>query len=131
MKTSYLFVYGTLLDQLENNMSVFLRANSKIIGKGYFYGKVYKISWYPGAILSNLNTDKVYGTLVQLNTPENALPILDDYEGFVPNNPNNSLFLRKQIGVYLNDIVYKAWVYIYNKPVNEENRIFSGNFLKQ
>ncbi|WP_083692364.1 gamma-glutamylcyclotransferase [Seonamhaeicola sp. S2-3] len=112
-------------------MSAFLRAQATVISKGYFIGKLYKISWFPGDVLSNNETHKVYGTLVQLNTTKTIFDVLDDYEGFNANKPKESLFIRKKVTVFANNNhVYNAWVYLYNQKVNQQNRIVSGDFLK-
>ncbi|TXE15033.1 gamma-glutamylcyclotransferase [Seonamhaeicola algicola] len=129
MTAHYLFVYGTLLQNAENEMSAFLKAHATVISKGYFIGQLYKISWFPGAILSNDQTQKVYGTLVKLT--KNVFEVLDDYEDFKPNNPSKSLFIRQKVTVFAkNNRVYNAWVYLYNQNVNPQNRIVSGDFLK-
>ncbi|MFY0712651.1 gamma-glutamylcyclotransferase [Seonamhaeicola sp. NFXS20] len=131
MNTDYLFVYGTLLQNVNNNISTFLKTHATVISKGYFIGKLYKISWFPGAVLSNIKTHKVYGTLVKLNTAKTIFDVLDDYECFNPNNPKDSLFIRQKVTVFTkNNHVYNAWVYLYNQKVNQQNRIVSGDFLK-
>ncbi|TYA96522.1 gamma-glutamylcyclotransferase, partial [Seonamhaeicola marinus] len=52
-------------------------------------------------------------------------------EDFKPNNPSKSLFIRQKVTVFAkNNRVYNAWVYLYNQNVNPQNRIVSGDFLK-
>jgi gamma-glutamylcyclotransferase (GGCT)/AIG2-like uncharacterized protein YtfP len=44
----YLFVYGTLLKDINNKMSVYLNENADFYSNGYFIGKLYNIRKYPG-----------------------------------------------------------------------------------
>ncbi|WP_052825942.1 gamma-glutamylcyclotransferase family protein [Neotamlana nanhaiensis] len=94
MDSNFLFVYGTLLQNANNTMSKFLIANSTPLGKAYCNGKLYKISWFPGAVLSDKASDKIYGTLVKLEDAERVFKQLDDYEGYDSNNVADSLFIR-------------------------------------
>jgi gamma-glutamylcyclotransferase (GGCT)/AIG2-like uncharacterized protein YtfP len=81
MNSDYLFVYGTLLKDFDSHMSKFLERNSDFIGAGYFYGKLFEVSWYPAAILSNISSEKVFGHIFKIHENEKIFKILDDYEG--------------------------------------------------
>lgn len=112
-------------------MSRFLSNNSTIEGKAYFIGKLYRISWFPGAVLSTDTLEKVFGTFIKLNNAEETFKVLDDYEGYDVNNPKASLFIRQLVTIYdEKNTSYQAWVYLYNQNVEAETRILSGDFLK-
>lgn len=112
-------------------MSRFLCLNSNVLGKAYIHGKLYKISWFPGVLLSNDVSEKVYGTLFKLNSVSKTLKVLDDYEGFNESNINESLFKREITTVFLeNGNTINAWVYLYNQNIENKQRILSGDFLK-
>ena len=131
MDSDYLFVYGTLQEELDNDMSKFLVKHSENIGKGYIHAKLYKISWYPGAVLSHSKTNKVYGTVFKLKQSKTVFKVLDEYEGYVESSLSKSLYVRKRAAIYLqNNTQLKAWVYEYNQSVSNENHISSGDFLK-
>ncbi len=111
-------------------MSRFLSMNSEVKGKGYILGKLYKISWFPGAILSDLEENKVFGTLFKLKNVNPTFKVLDAYEGFDTQNVESSLFKREITTAFLeNKTTINTWVYIYNQPVENSERILSGNFL--
>lgn len=130
MKPEYIFVYGTLQTAANNAMSRFLMQYSKIIGKGFMFGKLYKISWFPGAVRSETD-DKVYGTVFKLNPEHDVFKTLDDYEGFYKNDITASLFIRELTEVFLEDgDRLSAWVYLYNQNIVDAPQIISGDFLK-
>lgn len=126
MQDHYLFVYGTLLNNANNPFSDYLSNNSQLIDSGYFLGKLFRISWYPGAIRSDVETDKVHGSVFKLFNINTVLKELDAYEGIA-----EGLYKRELLNVVLrDDLQLKCWVYIYNQPITHFRRIPSGHFLK-
>lgn len=131
MNTDYLFVYGTLQQGLKNEMSQFLLQNAEVIAKGCIQGKLYAISWFPGAVLSTGTENHVYGTVFKLQYTFNTFKVLDAYEGCDLSQPNTSLFTRDITTVFLeNGTSVAAWVYLYNQNVDHKTQILSGDFLK-
>lgn len=131
MNLDYLFVYGTLQEAVDNDMSRFLSQNSQVIGKGYFNGELYSVSWFPGAVLNAQSLDKVYGTIFKLKDAEFVFKTLDAYEGYNTHSPKTSLFTRALVPAYLdNGTEINTWVYLFNQSVSNYKRIFSGDFLK-
>ena len=131
MNSEYLFVYGTLQQELDNEMSKFLIQHSETTGNGFVFGKLYRISWFPGMVLSNDKTDKVFGSIFKLNDYQKVFGVLDGYEGFDKHNPKSSLFIRTKTIAYLeNNKAIKTWVYLYNRTIDNEEQIYSGRFIK-
>ena len=130
MDSDYLFVYGTLLKDLDNEMSNFLASQSVFTGKGYFYGELYKVSWYPGAILSNNVSNKVYGMIFKVKNSEVVFKVLDEYEGLGDHQSKPYLFKRELITVFIEtNIKIKSWVYLYDRPIKNLKKIISGDFI--
>lgn len=118
------FVYGTLRSDANGAMSSFLKRHAKYVDKGKIEGKLYAVSWYPAAV--EASERYVIGEVWRLFNPENAFPMLDEYEG-AP-----SLYVRKEVLVRLfDDTTLSAWVYFYNQPVDRYREIASGDFLNQ
>lgn len=112
-------------------MSRFLSENSELVGKGHILGILYRISWFPGVVLSDNSSDKVFGTIFKLKNSDNVFSVLDDYEGFYEDNLKESLFKRVQTTVFLeNADPLISWVYLYNQNIENSQRIISGDFLK-
>ncbi|MFI1743342.1 gamma-glutamylcyclotransferase family protein [Thalassobellus sediminis] len=131
MNSDYLFVYGTLQNNLDNDMSKFLSIHAIFISRGYFHGKLYRVSWFPGAITSINGSNKVYGSIFKLKNPETVFSVLDDYEGVGENHSKPNLYKRQIVKAYVEDgTVLQSWVYIYNHKIAHLEQIISGDFLK-
>lgn len=126
--TPFLFVYGTLLYHAENIMSEYLSQKSSFHGKGFIYGQIYKVDYYPGATYDPSSSHQVFGDIVQLKNPQQVFEVLDHYEGYNANSPETSLFIREIIPVQIQDKVIHAWVYLFNRPTEEYPVIESGNY---
>lgn len=128
-ESNYLFVYGTLLKDFDSYMSKFLNNNSEFIGKGYFHGKLYEVSWYPGAVLSEDVTEKVYGHLFKILNNKKTFKILDDYEGISETAEYSDEYVRVLINTHLETgDQLKSWVYVYNHDISKLKRILSGDY---
>ncbi|WP_027137379.1 gamma-glutamylcyclotransferase family protein [Gaetbulibacter saemankumensis] len=129
---NYLFVYGTLMQDVENEMSQFLKKHSTFVGKGNFQGSLYEVAGYPGAILSENETYKVYGDLFIIQDAEYVFSILDPYEGIEESTIETDLYKREVVDVILESgVLVKAWVYLYNLEVTNLRLIPSGYYLKK
>ena len=125
-----LFVYGTLMKAVGGKMHDLLARHARYVGEGFFQGQLYLVSTYPGVIRSPDARDQVRGEIYQLTRPEHVFPRLDEYEGYSPDCPQSALYIRCREKVRLasgEDI--SAWIYLYNRPVKENQRIASGDFL--
>lgn len=117
-----LFVYGTLRTAVRDPEYQMLDRHVEFVGMGSFQGKLYNLGPYPGAIPSPSEEDVLTGEVYLLEDPDHILPILDDYEGHG--------YHREQLDVRLDtDERIKAWIYLYDEPLKEENRILSGDYL--
>jgi gamma-glutamylcyclotransferase (GGCT)/AIG2-like uncharacterized protein YtfP len=125
---TYLFTYGTLTGDFNNPFAEKLRAHAFYVGKGYFPGSLYLISWFPGAVYNPESGSKVYGEIYRLTSPEIILAELDAYED-VFEDEKASLYLRKQIPVVAQDsLTVNCWVYVYNQPVTDLQLLSDGIF---
>ncbi|GAA3585413.1 gamma-glutamylcyclotransferase [Snuella lapsa] len=128
---SYLFVYGTLLKGCDNEMSQFLAEHSHFVEKGFFYGKLYEVDGYPGAILSTNPVDKVYGSVYKVLDAEMVFKSLDDYEGIDISVSERDLYKRLRVKVYMESgVSLQTWVYIYNLSTLGLQLIPSGKYLQ-
>ena len=122
--THTLFVYGTLLNGmgLWNDL-----VGSPFLGHGIVAGVLYDLGGFPGL---QEGTGSVYGELYEIS-PE-ILNHLDEIEGYSPENPYSSLYLRKEISVqkFNEDFSVRAYSYFYNKSIENIRKIPSGDYRR-
>jgi gamma-glutamylcyclotransferase (GGCT)/AIG2-like uncharacterized protein YtfP len=127
-----LFTYGTLRsghapDEIAPAVEKLLP-----VGRGSVHGLLYDLGGYPGAILDPASPQKIYGTVSQLPPDENFLRLLDEYEGFDRDAPNNGLFIRTLRPVVLSTgRTLPCWIYVYNGPLGSACVVPDGRYLKK
>ena len=126
----YLFAYGTLQPGCAPAGVATLAAQLRPVGAGFVRGVLYDLGRYPGAVSDATSKNKIAGTVMQLPENETLLPQLDDYEGFDPQSPATSEFVRERQIVELSDgQKLECWFYRYNGKVDETRVIPSGLWL--
>ena len=101
--TAILYTYGTLRPGLKEPIRV--------------PGKLYNVSWFPGAILDEQSQSSFLAEPVEVQNWDRV----DGYEGYDPSNPEGSLYIRRP---FLDGFIYE-----YNRPVNDLEEIVSGDWL--
>jgi gamma-glutamylcyclotransferase (GGCT)/AIG2-like uncharacterized protein YtfP len=131
MKNEYLFVYGMLRRTVNKDMHQVLIQHADYVSEAVYQGKLYKVSYYPGAVPSDDPADVVHGEVYQLKDPDTVLPKLDQYEGCGPGIQEPTEYKRIKIHVRIDpDQTVEAWMYRYNRPVDHLALIISGDFSK-
>ncbi|NCI47809.1 gamma-glutamylcyclotransferase family protein [Sediminibacterium soli] len=129
--TPYLFVYGSLRKGFHHPAYEYISRYFRFAGDARVKGKLYDLGSYPAALPTEEDSF-ITGELYCINTPDEfdwAIAQLDDYEGLNTENGEPSLYRRDTVTVYLNDATETAWIYWYNRPVNEQTRIPTGDLL--
>ncbi len=128
----HLFTYGTLRKGENNPMQNYLEKKADWIGKALFCGKLYYANGHPAAILSAHEEDQIVGDVYEFDNGSPLLRELDRYEGYRPDSPDESLYIRRKRDVTLqkNHEVFAAWIYIYNQPIDKANLIVSGDYVQ-
>lgn len=111
----WLFVFGTLHpDRAPGEIADAVR-HLRPIGPGTIQGVRYQLPDYPAVVLNPHGTDTVSGDVFALPQDPPILARLDEYEGYQPENPADSLFLRLKTPVTFADGSQQdCWVYVYN-----------------
>ena len=89
---------------------------------GRIRGVLYDLGSYPGLIDGGGN---VVGEIYRIRTPD-VLTVLDDYEDFDPENPEESIFVRRAVPLIHPGLT--AWVYFYNGPIAGYRKVPSGDW---
>lgn len=119
-----LFAYGTLLHH-DNPIAQLLKNKLTYVAPGVINGELYDIGDYPGLIINN-GDNRVYGIVYDVD--DETLAVIDDYEGYGPEQDQPNLYTRKLVNITAEGGVINAWVYIYNLPVTGLPLISSGNY---
>ncbi|GHT46357.1 hypothetical protein FACS189454_07370 [Planctomycetales bacterium] len=126
------FCYGTLRKG-QCRFSVMERLGIVSKKTGSIKGTLYQCGSYPGAVPGNLKTKRrVIGDVIQVRNVAEAMRQLDCIEGFYGFGNPRSLFCRRIVPVELsNGKTTLAWVYVYNRSVENLNQIKSGDWVKR
>lgn len=123
------FFYGTLMAGFDRRRRAGIDQNLTYVGRGSIPGALFDLGIYPAAVPAP--EGRVWGEVYEAGEPEAVLAALDEIEGFRPDNPDGSLYLRQQAEVTLPDGTRaQAWVYFYNAPLGRASRIPSGDYLE-
>lgn len=111
-----MFVYGTLRQGF--GLSHLLKTAS-FQGAGFVYGTMYDLGSYPGIKLNEQDkTHKVIGEVYFID--RETMARLDYIEGYRPNEPEHSLYIRKPV-IVLNSNHEEQFGYIYEYNQNTDN----------
>jgi gamma-glutamylcyclotransferase (GGCT)/AIG2-like uncharacterized protein YtfP len=123
----YLFSYGTLLPGRTPNEIAAAVEKLRPVGDGFVRAVLYDLGDYPGAVLDPSSQQIVAGTVFQLPEDEDVLRQLDEYEGFNPDAPGKSLFIRARCPVTLaSGSTLECWIYVYNGELDPVRVMESG-----
>ncbi|WP_022693044.1 gamma-glutamylcyclotransferase family protein [Ponticaulis koreensis] len=131
VKTGDLFVFYGLLQPVSESYPhvIDLAGSGAFLGEARIRGDLYDVGGYPGMVAGD---GLVCGTLYRIDDPV-IVPEIDAFEDIVPGEEAESLYRREQHSVLKADGVQTgqtAWVYIFNKPLAEDPKIESGDWLK-
>jgi gamma-glutamylcyclotransferase (GGCT)/AIG2-like uncharacterized protein YtfP len=99
-------------------------------GRGRIRAALFDLGIYPAAVPTD-DDSTVRGEVYHMLDAAAVLSALDEIEGFRPNEPERSLYLRVLTNVTLDDgRELTAWAYFYNAPLGRAERISSGDYLE-
>jgi len=123
------FFYGTLMAGFDRRRRAGIDSKLSYIGRGSIKAALFDLGLYPAAVPAP--DGDVWGEVYGVSEPETVLPALDNIEGFTPDDPDRSLYLRRTTEVTLPDgSAATAWVYFYNAPLGQARRIGSGDYFE-
>jgi gamma-glutamylcyclotransferase (GGCT)/AIG2-like uncharacterized protein YtfP len=127
-----LFVYGSLRSGFQHPAYEYISKYFRLVGEGKVKGYLYDMGDYPAAIPT---TDDVYilGELYALKDGGDfswAIEQLDAYEGVEPEGAEIPLYKRELATVYLENETAEAWIYWFNRNIENQPRIHSGDVFE-
>jgi gamma-glutamylcyclotransferase (GGCT)/AIG2-like uncharacterized protein YtfP len=121
------FFYGTLMTGFDRRRRLGLDDQLSFRGRGWIRAALFDLGLYPAAVPAS--DGKVWGEVFEVTDPPQVLSALDEIEGYDARTPDTSLYVRRQVPVYLDEGSAEAWAYFYNAPLGAAPRIPSGDYL--
>ena len=129
-KEAYLFVYGSLRSEFEISHFKNLIKYSDYYSKGMMQASLYEVNHYPALIENSDINKKVFGEIYRIKNENALFSFLDEYEGCSVNDKHPHEYTREKVNVLCeNNQSIKAWVYLYNWPIEELEEIPSGDYV--
>lgn len=126
--TNRVFFYGTLMTGFDRRRRIGIDHSLRYVGRGCIQAALFDLGIYPAAVPDP--EGRVWGELYEMANPQDVLSALDSIEAYRPDEPDASLYIRREAPVMLEDgALDTAWVYFYNAPLGRAERIHSGDYL--
>jgi gamma-glutamylcyclotransferase (GGCT)/AIG2-like uncharacterized protein YtfP len=123
------FFYGTLMTGFDRRRRAGIESKLRYVGRGWIQAALFDLGIYPAAIPSS--EGRVWGEVYEMLEPDSVLAVLDEIEGYTPDDPNRSLYTRERVLATLEDgRTVDVWVYFYNAPLGQAPLIASGDYLQ-
>jgi gamma-glutamylcyclotransferase (GGCT)/AIG2-like uncharacterized protein YtfP len=127
--SAFVFFYGTLMTGFDRRRRIGIDPKMQYRGRGWIEAALFDLGIYPAAVPAP--EGRVWGEVFEMLDPEFVLSALDEIEGYRIAEPDNSLYVRREVPVQLaDDGVEQAWVYFYNAPLGRAPQITSGDYLE-
>lgn len=127
--TDFVFFYGTLMAGFDRRRRAGIDPKLTYMGRGSIQAALFDLGIYPAAVPAP--EGQVWGEVYAMTEPDPILAALDDIEGYRPDDPDRSLYTRAKASVRMPDGSFEeAWVYFYNAPLGQAERIESGDYLE-
>jgi gamma-glutamylcyclotransferase (GGCT)/AIG2-like uncharacterized protein YtfP len=127
--TDRVFFYGTLMTGFERRKRIGIDAQLRYLGRGWIEAALFDLGIYPAAVPAP--DGRVWGEVYQMHDPVSALAALDEIEGYCADEPDSSLYTRRETPITFGDGTETlGWVYFYNAPLGRAERIPSGDYLE-
>lgn len=123
------FFYGTLMTGFDRRRRAGIESKLRYVGRGWIRAALFDLGIYPAAIPSS--EGRVWGEVYEMLEPGPVLAVLDEIEGYSPEDPHRSLYTRELVPATLEDgRTVDVWVYFYNAPLGQAPLIASGDYLQ-
>lgn len=119
----WIVLYGSLMRGLGAMDSLGISDRLRYVGPCLCSGELFDLGHYPGLRLGDA---RVVGELFAPLDPH-VLGVLDEFEGFDPERPRESLYLRERVNL-IQPAQTCAWIYFYNRVPEAGTRVVSGDW---
>ncbi len=127
----HIFVYGTLLSSFAGGDNPTMQGRARMVDSGSIPGLLVDNGEYPAAVPDAESPGRIRGEVhvVSVAGAPELLEVLDRYEGYFPQRPAASLFVRERVTVSCDGgEQVSARTYRYNRSVNRLPMIPDGDY---
>lgn len=123
------FFYGTLMAGFDRRRRVGIDTRMRFVGRGRIEADLFDLGLFPAAVPAPGHA--VWGEVYEVDDDPTVMARLDEIEGYQPAEPDASLYMRTSVPVEFDSgEVDTVWVYFYNAPLGQAERIASGDYLE-
>lgn len=123
------FFYGTLMAGFDRRRRVGIDTRMRFVGRGWIEAALFDLGLFPAAVPAP--GGQVWGEVYEVDDDPTVIDRLDEIEGYRSTEPDTSLYTRVSVPVHFeHEGVDTAWVYFYNAPLGQAERIASGDYLE-
>ena len=127
--SSLVFFYGTLMAGFDRRRRAGIDDKLTYVGRGAIRAALFDLGLYPAAVPAP--DGHVWGEVYAMTDAPAVLTALDEIEGYRPEHPDRSLYLRQETEVVLPDgQLAMASAYFYIAPLGRAQCIRSGDYLE-
>ncbi len=127
-----LFVYGSLRSGFRSTAYEYISQFFNFVGEAKVKGRLFDMGSYPAGLPTDENVF-IIGELYTIRDESEfswAIGQLDDYEGVSVEPDEIQLYRSELTDVIINDKVFTAWIYWYNRSVSDKPAIVSGDLME-
>jgi gamma-glutamylcyclotransferase (GGCT)/AIG2-like uncharacterized protein YtfP len=123
------FFYGTLMSGFDRRRRAGIDTRMTFVGRGWIEAALFDLGLFPAAVPAP--GSQVWGEVHEVDDDPDVMARLDEIEGYRSSEPDTSLYTRLIVPVTFDDgRVERVWVYFYNAPLGQADRIASGDYLE-
>ena len=123
------FFYGTLMGGFDRRRRAGIDTRMTFVARGWIEAALFDLGLFPAAVPAP--GSQVWGEVYEVDADPSVLATLDGIEGYQSAEPDTSLYTRVQVPVtYPDGRAESVWVYFYNAPLGQAERIASGDYLE-
>ncbi len=123
------FFYGTLMAGFDRRRRAGIDTRMTFVERGSIDAALFDLGLFPAAVPAP--GSQVWGEVYEVDEDPAVMAALDGIEGYQPDEPDSSLYTRVLVPVtYADGRIEPAWVYFYNAPLGQAQRIDSGDYLE-
>ncbi len=119
----FIVLYGSLMRGFGAVDALGIASRLRFVGPCVCRGELYDLGDYPGLRAGEARVVAELHAVLD----DDLISVLDEFEGYSPKRPRESLYLRERINL-VEPVDAEAWIYLYNAVPDAATRVTSGDW---